>query len=878
MEPKSPGKAPLAFLRLLVGALLLAPLHAARIENDTLALPASLPTGAYDFEHIDWFESAMVIKTPADQSNQLYIAERPGTIVLISDVENWIREPDPFLDISNRVTENGENGLLGLAFHPNYRTNGYFYLFYTRIESNTRYNRVSRFTRSSQDSKLADPNSELVLIDQVDQASNHNGGDMHFGPDGYLYISLGDEGGGNDSYDNGQRIDRDFFAGIIRLDVDKTSGIEPTDHPAVVTDENGARYTIPTNNPLVASWQSDGSDPESDLRLEFYAIGLRNPWRMSFDPVTGKLWVADVGQVRREEVDIIENGGNYGWPNREGALAGPKSPAIPDQFQTLSNPILEYPRSDGASITGGIVYRGTNLPELEGAYVFGDYVSGNTWFAYEPEPGQLASKTYIGNVHNQAAYGRDPNNGDVLISRLNGSLVRLVRGEEASEPSFPSTLSATGAFSNLATLTPQIGILPYDINLPFWSDHAIKSRWVYIPYDQKIGYSENDPWDFPEGSVWIKHFDLETERGNPNTRTRVETRFIVKTAESIYGLSYRWNEAQTEATLVADEGETIEYQVTVDGIPQTQTWQIPSRQQCLQCHTAKGGYALSFNVRQLNKTQNIEANEQNLLAYLNQEGYFETDIGDTVSLPRHYAISDESVTLQTRARSYLSANCIACHQQGGSAPFTWDARPHIDIEETNLFGGQANNDGGSASRRLAIRGNPGDSIILSRIAATHGFTRMPPLATNERDTEAIQLITEWLNIPMPSNLSYEDWVLEFFGSNEVPDSLRSDDPDRDGSTNLQEFLNRTHPLDPQRIQKPDISSNSNDINLSLTLSPNRNYKIESSSDLQNWQDWDPAQAQLPESDPVEETQATINAPAPANGETIYLRVQVSEKE
>ena len=859
-------------LAFLIKLSLLSHTFAERIPNTTLALPLELPTGDYTFETVDWFQSGIVITSPADQANQLFVVERRGRIILISDVENWIREPTPFLDISNRVRTNGENGFLGLAFHPNYRENGFFYAFYTTNEDGTNYNRISRFTRSNENPQLADPDSELILLDQFDQANNHNGGDLHFGPDAFLYASLGDEGGANDQYNNGQKIENDFFAGIIRLDVDKASGIEPTAHPAIPTDGSGARFTIPSDNPLVADWQSKGSDPDSPLRLEFYAIGLRNPWRMSFDPATGKLWVADVGQNKLEEVDIVEKGGNYGWPNREGSIAGPKSPSIPAQFQSLSDPILEYEHSEGRSITGGIVYRGSKIPELEGAYIFGDFNSGDIWYAFEPAPGETAEKQLIGNIPFHFVYGRDPNNGDVLVSGSSGALQRLVRGEGNPTPSFPATLSATGAFKNLETLTPEEGLLQYDINLPFWSDHAKKTRWTYIPYDQEIGYALNEAWTFPIGSIWVKHFELETERGDPDSRKRIETRFIVKTAESVYGISYQWNEAQTEAFLVPSEGAQIEIDVVDAGENKIQQWNIPSRNECLQCHSANAGYALSFNVRQLNRSQTIDETEQNLLSYLNDEGYFDDSISDPASLPQHYAVDDHSISLEKRARSYLETNCANCHQANGAAPFTWDARSYLSIDDTGLFDGIPNNNGGQPQRRLAIRGNPEDSVLLSRIAATHDFTRMPPLASSKLDLQGIDLITRWLQAPV--NQTYAEWVIERFGAPDALNSEKSDDPDFDGFNNLHEFIKRTDPLDSESRPSTKFTVDNNQLALAIDLTPDRGYTIESSNDLNTWSEWTPSTPH-PIADPVNSQETVI--PISSDNQPLYLRIRTTDQ-
>ncbi len=855
--------------------LALAPLVAQRPINTTLTLPIELPSGNYTLELFDTFQSVLAIAAPQGEPNQLYFVERAGRIIIYSDLENQIRQQTPFLDISGPVTDNFENGLLGLAFHPQYLINGYFYLFYTTNESGSATNRISRFSRSAGNPLLADPDSEIILIDQVDQAANHNGGDLHFGPDGYLYASLGDEGDANDSRNNSQIVDKDFFAGIIRIDVDKLpENIEPTEHPDIPRDNQGnAHYSVPADNPLVAQWQSDGSDPESDLRLEFYAIGLRNPWRMSFDPATGELWTGDVGQGAREEIDIIEKGDNYGWAFREGTIAGPKSQTPPQGFETIVDPIHEYGRSLGVSITGGIVYRGTRLPELESTYLFADYGSGRVWTLFRDPDGGAPTVEEIASVSSPVAFGRDPSNGDVLISSLSGNVFRLIRGQ-GQESAFPQTLTDTGAFTSLETLEPETGILPYTPNLSFWSDYAIKQRWVSVP-DETVAYSEDDPWTFPAGSVWIKHFDLELDRGDPESKTRVETRFIVKTPNGVYGLSYQWNEAQTEATLVGEDGVEIDYSITDNGSSSTQTWRIPSRQECLQCHTGVAGYALSFNTRQLNRIQTVGEEERNFLSYLSEIGILDTDITEPQSIPIFHEPSDETATLEARVRSYLAVNCISCHQPGASAPTNWDARAHLTTEQTGLINGLIGNDGGNSNRRLVVRGSPDLSVLLSRVQGAHGFERMPPLASNEIDQSAIELLTAWINLTPPSNASFTEWQTSFFGDPTAPEAAFDADPDHDDNSNFLEFLNRTHPLDNRERWQPNFGHTGSAACIEFSMAPSRNYEVQISDDLQSWQPWD-IPGNPPESDELEETQAKLTGPLPAEDGSSFLRVRVSE--
>ncbi len=877
-DPRGKGMSDLRARRVgsgMILALILAnSLLGQRVINDTLDFPTRLPTGDYQLE-LAWnqFNAPIALAHPPGETNQLYVAERAGRIRVITDLSQNTIQAEYVLDLSSlrSVTTNGENGLLGLAFHPRYTETKRIFVFYTHNLQGVRRNRVSSFLISGDDPVTADPDSEIIYFDQLDQANNHNGGDIHFGPDGYLYVALGDEGGANDRWGNSQKVAKDFFAGIVRLDVDKLPGnVEPTFHLAVPRNNQGkAFYSVPNDNPLVAEWQRAGSNPESALRLEFYAIGLRNPWRMAFDPPTGRLFTGDVGQVTREEVDIIVKGGNYGWSIREGFIAfnnGPGNLTPPPAFGELLDPIHDYPRWDGKSVTGGVVYRGTRFPELEGAYIFGDYELGHVWALIESEEGY--DRILLTNYPRHYEYGLDPSNGDVLISGGDGNIRRLVRGDGWQEPAFPSTLTETGAFKSLVNLEPEDGIMAYEPNLSFWSDYGIKSRWVAVP-NATIGYHRDLPWDFPPGTIWIKHFELPLERNNRASSVRVETRFLVKTENGVYGLSYRWNREGSEVTLVGEEGLDIPFNVLTEEGPAMQTWRIPSRAECLQCHTPGAGYALSFNSRQLNRDQMIEGRQRNLLQYMNEIGILDTPIDAPEDLPRFYSADDGRASLLSRVRSYLAVNCASCHQPGAIASTTWDARPHIGLFNTGLIGGIPLNDGGNPKGKLVVPGDPEASVLLSRISETHGFSRMPNVATNELDHQAIALVKEWVGSISEGYLIWQDEVFP------NPESIGEDhgsDPDGDGRSNRFEYLTGTDALDTGNFWKPQSEFVDGNICLEFPVTQNRIYTIEMSLDLETWEEWPVAGNPVQAGD---ETTASVKVTGPYPGNA-FFRVQIRE--
>jgi glucose/arabinose dehydrogenase len=352
----------------------------------TVAFPKLSFTRPVDLQHAN------------DNSNRLFVVEQSGIIsVFKNDVS--ASSKSTFLDIRDKVEDNGnEEGLLGLAFHPQYKTNGYFYVNYTA--NNPDRTVISRFKASAYNPEIADPESEVVLLTFDQPYSNHNGGQVSFGPDGYLYIGVGDGGSGGDPKGHGQNL-KTLLGSILRIDVNKQ--------------ENGKKYAIPADNPFAGN--------KSGYKEEIYAYGLRNPWRLSFDPVTKKLWTGDVGQNAYEEIDIIEKGGNYGWNIMEGKHCF--EPSRNCNQQGLKLPVWEYPRNEGVSITGGFVYRGPSLPELKGKYIYADYGSGKIWALDASNANNPVNTTLAESNLNISSFGVDPKN-ELYICAFDGKIYRIV--------------------------------------------------------------------------------------------------------------------------------------------------------------------------------------------------------------------------------------------------------------------------------------------------------------------------------------------------------------------------------------------------------------------------------------------------------------------
>ncbi|MCL5985508.1 MAG: PQQ-dependent sugar dehydrogenase [Actinobacteria bacterium] len=321
--------------------------------------------------------------------------EQGGSIYVINNSSN--PKAELFLDISDRVDDSSnEMGLLGLAFHPAFKTNGQFFVNYTTSDSTV----VSRFVVDSENPVIADKTSEEVLLTFPQPYSNHNGGQIAFGPDdSYLYIATGDGGSGGDPHGNAQNR-KTLLGKILRIDVDEK--------------DSGLNYAIPTDNPFAGN--------KEGYREEIYAYGLRNPWRFSFDQPTNRLWAADVGQDRVEEIDIIEKGKNYGWNIMEGSLCF-KPPTGCDQTG-LELPVYEYQHPLGESIIGGYVYRGNNLSVLQGIYVYSDYVTGIIWGLLYDEGKETQNFTLAKTDLNITSFGIDEDD-ELYFTAFDGKIYRL---------------------------------------------------------------------------------------------------------------------------------------------------------------------------------------------------------------------------------------------------------------------------------------------------------------------------------------------------------------------------------------------------------------------------------------------------------------------
>jgi len=364
------------------------------------APPCIEPSAEAGFPQVAFRQVARGLREPvhiavAPGDSRLYVVEQGGVVRVI---ESGQLRSEPFLDIRDQVASGGEKGLLSIAFHPRYRDNGLFFVNYTARDATGLHSRISRWRRAS--AERADTKSETVLL-RIDQPySNHNGGQLAFGPDGYLYIGMGDGGSANDPQNHAQNPES-LLGKLLRIDVDREKGRH--------------RYAVPPDNPFAE---------KPGYRPEIWALGLRNPWRFSFDAGNGALWLADVGQDRVEEIDIIRKGGNYGWRIMEGDICTPEinSRCDPSGYEL---PLHTYRHPEGFSVTGGFVYRGRSIPGLCGAYLYADYVSKRLW-ALRVRDGRVTANAELRRTpHAISSFGQDGDHELYVADHAAGLILRI---------------------------------------------------------------------------------------------------------------------------------------------------------------------------------------------------------------------------------------------------------------------------------------------------------------------------------------------------------------------------------------------------------------------------------------------------------------------
>ncbi len=630
---------------------------------------------------------------PGDGTDRIVVAQRSGKLVIFEN-DPTVSTSSTLLNLAGEVASSGEGGLLSCAFHPDYAMNGRVYVSFTRwADPATTANLesvIAEFTLSSIAPDTLDPASRRELYTVVQPWSNHNGGQILFDASGKLLIAFGDGGSGGDPLNAGQSPGTPLGK-VLRIDVDVEEG----------------PYGVPSDNPLLGV---PGHLPET------FAFGVRNPWRVSRDRLTGALWMADVGQGIREEVDLLVGGANYGWKIWEGTHC--YSPASGCPTAGFTFPVAEYGHDEGKSITGGFVYRGLANPSLYGRYLYGDYSTGRFW-ALDTSTHEVA--VVANAAFSPVSFGED-RDGELYVTQLWGQpgIARIVEQLDPPTTPFPPKLSATGCFSDISSLTPAAGLIPYEVRAPLWSDGAEKQRWWVPPPGTPAVVPPEDvhePWSAPIGTVLIKHFD----QAGP-----VETRFMVRRADGWRFVTYAWDADGTDAVLSDGGGED---------------WLVPSPGQCATCH--RGGTdatrPLGLTSAQLDR-EHPQGGPQ--LEGLVNAGLL-ASLPPASPLPLQGGSPPFQTSLDADARAWLHVQCGSCHAPGGTSPAGIDLRFDQPLEAMGLC--KSPSHGGGPGTRIILPGAPEDSMLWRRLSAAPADAAfMPPLGVSVAQEDAIALIAAWI--------------------------------------------------------------------------------------------------------------------------------------
>ncbi len=613
----------------------------------------------------------------------------------------------------------------GFAFHPDYARNGYVFVGMNGPTHGGVSTQVVRYTVDRRNGRI-DPATRLSII--AWPSDGHNGGDLAFGNDGTLYVSAGDGSAGSDVYQTGQTLD-DLRGAILRIDVD---------HP-----DAGRAYSIPRDNPFVG---------RTGARPELWAYGLRNPWRLSYDRESGQLWVGNNGQDLWEQVYLIKKGGNYGWSLFEGShIFLENRPAGPDPILL---PTAEHHHSEARSLTGGRVYRGKRLPDLVGAYVYGDWSTGRVWGIRHDGRKAAWHRELVDTPFNITGFGTD-HAGELYVIDQAGGFYRLEPTSDAdrSKQPFPIRLSETGLFASAAAHAPHPAAIAYGVVAPQWADGASMERFAALPgldrIEQHPQLNAGGAWTLPNGSVLVQTLSIERlDDAGRAARRRIETRLLVRQQGEWTGYSYRWNPEQTDATLVPASGGSEELDVPDPGAPdgrREQSWRFPARTECLVCHSRAAGFVLGFSPLQLDRECRQGEKVINQLRALDGLGVFQGELPkQSANRPRLVDPYDAHAALEARVRSYLHINCSVCHVKEGGGNSLMELDVATPTRRMNLVDTKPVHDPlGLSDARLVAPGAPERSVLFNRISR-RDTRKMPPLGSNEVDRDAVRFIGEWI--------------------------------------------------------------------------------------------------------------------------------------
>ena len=592
----------------------------------------------------------------------------------------------------------------GFALHPEFETNRQLFVAYAGDPvARPDGTRLSRFVVSEDEPLRVDTASEEVLMTWP--SGGHNGCAIRFDSKGLLYFSTGD--GAKpfppDEYNVGQNLS-DLRSSICRIDVD---------HPS-----EDRKYSIPADNPFI---------DVPDARGEIFAYGFRNPWRFTIVPGTDQILCGDVGWELWELIFDVKRGGNYGWSIFEGPQ--PIRRDVQQGPTPIELPLVAYPHAVGQSVTGGHVYRGKNIPELEGVYLYGDYVTGLLW-GMRHEGDQVTWNPVLAETGLPIITFAETPDHEALVVGYDGGIYQLVRNQAVeSAASFPTQLSDTGLFQDIRKMVPEVGVIRYDISAGSWQGGATSEFLLAVPGQETIQISRlQRGWKYPPGTVFVKTLSL----GN----VRVETQLLHFDGINWHPYSYLWNDDQTDANLVEPAGveKQVQYEL-VDGQVLSTNWKVQHRAQCRSCHGRQNGGAVGFSLENLGDTQILKLIE---CGVLDRAAPAQWDVATMVNP------DDRSKSLDARARSYLAANCAHCHRRGGGGTVAADLSYSTGRDQMNVIDADPSQGAfGIANAKVVASGLPLNSTLFYRMA-TSGSGHMPKLGRWDNDRAGLQLVYQWI--------------------------------------------------------------------------------------------------------------------------------------
>ena len=697
-----------------------------------LASAAELPAGFVEEKILDGINAGTAIAFVSD--GRILVAEQTGKLRVI---KNGKALAAPLLDLTARVDSYWERGLIGVVVHPDFPRTPHIFVLYVAAQPYP-HHVLSRFVMLGDTAQV---DSELILLEGDDQSkrggkhpAGHQGGPLRFGPDGKLYVAIGEPIIPSDGDCTSQKLDT-LSGKILRLNTD---GTIPQDNP-FFTQTTGKYRTI-------------------------WAIGLRNPFGLAFQPETGRLFETDVGQTSWEEVNEIVRGGNYGWPLAEGTSTN----------AAFKNPLHAYPPVIGRSVVGGTFYpksgaveswsngvaRAVNTPSLHhsitpfppqwrGKFFFADWAA--RWVkALDPDaPTNVV--TFAKGFNAPVAVEVAPDGSLLVLNRgtiwrdgkkftaNSGSLVRIRHVGEGGAvgltkaPPIPKRLSETGVFASLTELRPRDGFIAFEINTPPWQPGVRGRRWISLPPGKAIHFSADGEWEFPVGTVIAQHYELDSS-GAP-----FETHLMWFTGSRLVrAAAYHWTADARDAAFVED-GEIV----PVPGASK-RNWFSPGVEEQLNLDFVVTGFLLPVNSHQLHRSGQLED--------WNERGWFSPKLrpGDFASLPRLASLDDTSAPLEQRVRSYLDVNCSACHRPGGPSRGFFDARITTPLVDQKLLGGDLMaGDLGIAGARVVTPGQPAKSVLFHRLQRNDAF-RMPQVSVNDEPQPVLPLLEAWIRSLPPT--------------------------------------------------------------------------------------------------------------------------------